>query len=159
MDAGHVTHRLWQGSVPTAGRHLPFDLVVLCAQEHQFPIAVYGVRPFGPRARVLRCPLTDGGAPLSNHGVSRAFGAAVEVARAYMNGERVVVTCQAGLNRSGLVVALALLEMGVDAPSAVQAVRRARPGGLGNVHFEHLIYSVAGRSMIRVPIRPIGAYS
>lgn len=169
MDAGHVTHRLWQGSVPTPGAALPFDLVVLCAEEHQFPAGLYGLRPFGNRARILRCPLTDRGQPLSAERTRLAFRTAVEVAHAYLRGERIVVTCQAGLNRSGLVVALALLELGVDSTTAIHRIRMARPptasspGALCNPHFVQLILSVAGRSMIRMPISPSsalgGAYS
>ena len=147
MEASAITHRLWQGSVPSPGEMLPFDLVVLCAEEHQMPSAT-----FGARARVLRVPLTDLAKPLSPRRTHWAFRAAVEVARVYANGGRVLVTCAAGLNRSGLVNGLALLELGVDAPSAVAAIRRARPGALCNPFFEHLIYSAAGRSMVRIPV-------
>jgi protein-tyrosine phosphatase len=149
--AGQITSRLWQGSVPEPGRPHPFDLIVLCAVEHQFDTRTYGIRPFGNRARVLRCPLRDDGTPPSTGQVSRAFAAGVEVARAYANGESIVVTCAMGLNRSGLVSALALMEMGVPVEDAIGAIRRARPGALGNPYFVQLLYSVAGRSIVRMP--------
>jgi protein-tyrosine phosphatase len=148
-----VARRLLQGSAPPCGSHLPVDLVVLCAEEYQLAPAVYGHRPFGRRARVLRVPLTDGGQPLSVRRTRWALDAAVEVARTYSNGETVLVTCAAGLNRSGLVVALALLEFGVDVNTAIGAIRRARGAqALCNPHFVQFLYSVAGRSMVRIPI-------
>lgn len=152
MTASRIAPHLYQGSVPTAGEALPFDLVVLCALENQFSPATYGVRPFGRRARVMRVPLTDGNAPLAQHNVVRAYAAAREVARSHARGERVLVTCYLGLNRSGLVTALALVEMGFRAEQAVGAVKHARPGALRNVFFEQLVHNIAGRSLFRVPI-------
>lgn len=148
MSANAVTPKLWQGSVPEAGKSLPFDLVVLCAVEHQFEGMA---RPFGRRARVLRCPLRDC-APLSHREVKDALRAAVEVAHAYSNGLTTVVTCAMGLNRSGLVMALSLVELGIAPNDAVAAVRRARPNALCNPYFVQIIHEVAGRSVIRIPI-------
>ena len=47
---------------------------------------------------------------------------------ALRNGERILVHCKEGVGRSGLVVARLLIESGVDADSAISAVRKARPG-------------------------------
>ena len=41
-------------------------------------------------------------------------------------GDRVLVRCQAGLNRSGLVTALILMRSGLDAQSAIQEIRDHR---------------------------------
>ena len=41
-------------------------------------------------------------------------------------GDRVLVRCQAGLNRSGLVTALILMKDGLEAPSAIEQIRRQR---------------------------------
>lgn len=41
-------------------------------------------------------------------------------------GQRVLVRCEAGLNRSGLVVALALMAMGMDARSSIDLIREKR---------------------------------
>ena len=152
LDAEPVSPRLWQGSLPKAGHPLPFDVVVLCAAESQFDPRVYGHRPFGVRARVLRCPLTDGGLPLSRQGVSRAFSAAVQVAKAYAEGQKILTTCQMGWNRSGIVNALALMELGIDVSTTIEIIRRARPKALSNPHFVRLLYEAAGRALVRIPI-------
>jgi len=64
----------------------------------------------------------------------RELGAAV--AAAVTDGKRVLVRCSGGLNRSGVVVAEALVELGMTPDEAVLAVRRARgPWALTNPAF------------------------
>ena len=46
--------------------------------------------------------------------------------RRWRAGDRVLVRCQAGLNRSGLVTALILMRHGMDAESAIQLIREHR---------------------------------
>lgn len=51
-------------------------------------------------------------------------------------GVKTLVRCQAGYNRSGLVVALALLDLGYDAHSAVELIRVKRsPNALHRLAF------------------------
>ena len=151
MTTSNVVTRLFQGSVPTPGSQIPADLLVLCAEEHQFPGANRR-KLFGARATVLHCPLTDMGQPLGPRRIRDAFNAAVECARVYLLGGTVVITCAAGLNRSGLVMALTLLELGVEPRRAIDVIRRARPGALCNPHFEQLILNLRGRSLVRFPV-------
>jgi len=44
------------------------------------------------------------------------------------DGERILIHCKEGVGRSGIVAARLLIESGVDADSAITAVRKARPG-------------------------------
>lgn len=44
----------------------------------------------------------------------------------WLSGDRVLVRCQAGLNRSGLVTALILMSTGLDAESAIELIRTNR---------------------------------
>ena len=46
--------------------------------------------------------------------------------RHWKNGDRVLVRCQAGLNRSGLVTALTLMYEGATAKEAIMCIRRNR---------------------------------
>jgi len=46
----------------------------------------------------------------------------------WMAGDRVLVRCQAGLNRSGLVTALILMSTGLDAETAIKEIRKNRAG-------------------------------
>lgn len=155
MTISRILQHLHQGSAPEPGFPLPYDLVVLCAQERQFPPHIYGQHPFGSRARILRVPLTDHGRPLSPHNAARAYAAGTAVAAALVRDERVLVTCALGLNRSGIVNALAMLQLGCDAQSAVAIIRQQRPGALHNPHFVQLVYSCGGRSLVRIPISQV----
>jgi hypothetical protein len=54
----------------------------------------------------------------------------------WMAGDRVLVRCQAGLNRSGLVTALILMSTGHDAESAISLIRTNRADiALFNEHY------------------------
>jgi len=140
LTAARVVPGLWQGSAPTPGMALPFDAVVLAACGHQPP----GKRIFGPRAEVVRVPLTDGGMPLSPRDLDRALRAAVWIGKTHESGKRLLVTCEMGWNRSGLLVALALVFEGYSADAAVMLVRQARGrAALGNAHFEAYVHGVA----------------
>ena len=44
----------------------------------------------------------------------------------WLAGDRVLIRCQAGLNRSGLVTALILMSTGLDAESAILEIRKNR---------------------------------
>ena len=60
------------------------------------------------------------------HAIAR-LGAALIVA-----GERVLVHCQMGLNRSALVAGLVLVYNGLSGEDAVQRLQARRPGSLYN---------------------------
>lgn len=53
--------------------------------------------------------------------------------------DRVIVVCQQGMNRSGLVTGLLLRALGEDAESAIARIRTERPGALSNETFVALI--------------------
>ena len=58
-----------------------------------------------------------------------------KVANAIRAGQVVLVTCAAGLNRSGLISALALCGLGLSPTKAIARVRLCRPGALFNIQF------------------------
>lgn len=65
---------------------------------------------------------------------------AAQVADKVRNRHKTLVRCQAGYNRSGLVVALALIELGYDPQGAINLIRRQRsPYALHNEHFVRYI--------------------
>lgn len=60
--------------------------------------------------------------------------------RHWKNGKRVLVRCQAGLNRSSLVAALVLVRDGMDGYQAIDKIRRGRSqSALFNAKFQHII--------------------
>jgi len=143
LDATSVTPRpalkLWVGGPPPADRDLPgFDVIVLCAEEHQVPLPLF-------HGRVIRCPLRDD--VIDTPRTHAALSAAVSVARALRAGQRVLVTCHAGLNRAALVAALALARITrMTADEIVQTMKlRRHPLALSNPSFVRLIQLAARR--------------
>lgn len=147
IEASRIAPHLWQGSCPPEGNTLAragFDKLVLCAEEHQPDSERFPGLPL-----LWRCPLDDGKLDLGQ--LRRAFEAADSVARSLRRGERVLVTCAEGRNRSGLVVALALHRcFGVPGGVAARRVRehrRARRGpALSNPDFWALLHRLPGRA-------------
>lgn len=69
------------------------------------------------------------------------------VAQRVYQGDRVLVTCHAGLNRSGLVSALALCALGMEPDEAIKLVRERRsPDALFNQQFVRVIKTL-GRAV------------
>jgi protein-tyrosine phosphatase len=102
-DASAIAPRLWIGGAPPFDRDLPqVDLLVLCAAELQPErLAFHGT--------VLRCPIPDDA--LDPAELKLVMQTSVAVGKTVVQGKRALVTCQMGLNRSALVVALALHQL------------------------------------------------
>lgn len=80
----------------------------------------------------VRLPMAD------SHVVNQdaIFLAAQHVVSAVRNSGRVLVHCNQGRNRTGVVVARALMTLdGISADEAIERFRNARPNGLANEHF------------------------
>ena len=128
---------LWQGGTeddevvgcPTPFNHYastyPFDLVV----------TLYGdalPAPWG--VEELRFGFPD--SALSAASVVRAVALARYAHTRWQEGARVLIRCQAGVNRSGLVTALTLMLDGLSAQESIELIRRRRSSGvLSNRHF------------------------
>ncbi len=68
------------------------------------------------------------------------FAAADRVAELLRQGRRVLVSCAQGLNRSGLVSALALVRLGLSPDEAIERVRNGRsPYALRNDLFQRIV--------------------
>jgi protein-tyrosine phosphatase len=71
------------------------------------------------------------------HGICRC------VTERIRRGERVLVHCAAGLNRSGLVTALVVRDYyGIEGSAAVDIVRSKRPWALSNITFAEYVASL-----------------
>ena len=118
---------LYQGDAVSAALHATnFDTLVLCAEELQTAFRT-------PTVRVIYAGIDD--AELSPKEAWIVQNAARAVTRDLRSGKKVLVTCFAGRNRSGLVSALALKGMGYSGDEAIRAVRRARRNALTNESF------------------------
>lgn len=121
---------LAQGSKPPVGVPLPFDTIVLAAEEYQ---------PHMPGAfEVLHVPLDDSGPPPTAHERRLIYENASRIARRVRAGRRVLVTCWQGRNRSGVLSGLALRELGVPGIEAARLIQRIRKG-LTNRYFYEMV--------------------
>ena len=138
LDANEIAPNLWQGSLPLRGEDLSnFDVIVFMAKEVQPPGDWYT-----GRLRIVRAPIDDNPyAGISSTDMLKIRGAVKEVVDALRAGKRVLVTCFAGLNRSGVVVALVLRVLfGLPPYEAIRLVREGRgEAALGNEAFVELI--------------------
>lgn len=131
IDATRLGPKLYQGSFPVqAVAPLGIDVLVLCARELQ-------TRSAEPGLVTLRCPLDDhANAVLSRGDWQNALRTGALVARYIRSGRRVLVTCAAGRNRSGLVSAIALHELtGRSGKECIEHIQSRRLNALTNDDF------------------------
>src|SRR3954471_17732753 len=75
--------------------------------------------------------------------------------RRWLSGDRVLIRCQAGLNRSGLVTALVLMLEGSDAESAIRRIpQRRSPWALCNHDFVTWLTHHASSALAQLPQLP-----
>lgn len=85
-------------------------------------------------------PFSDTEQGLSDLTWSQIKSAVDAVVRRWLLGEKVLVRCQAGFNRSGLMMSLILMRLGFTADVAINRVRRKRsPCVLVNKVFESYV--------------------
>lgn len=103
----HMAPKLYQGARPPQGPGLAasgFGMLVLCALEHQPPSSAF------PGVDVIHLPFDD-----CRELPEDVLKAAAEVAKIEVKqiaaGRRVLNTCNMGVNRSGVVTALAMYHL------------------------------------------------
>lgn len=144
FDADMIVPGLYQGSYPPIGnllRESLFDAVVLCARDFQPPPTSF------PNVDVIYAPsLDDRTKEPSRETLQLAMNTAKEVAARVAKNQNVLVTCQAGLNRSGLVNAMALHFLyGWDGVRCVRQVQGAREDALFNLQFVAVLSRLPGK--------------
>jgi hypothetical protein len=117
---------VWVGAPRRSGKGYPHDLVVtLYADANPVP---WGVHEF-------RFGFYD--SDLSDADAARVVELARLTHRRWAAGDRVLIRCQAGVNRSGLVTALVLMIAGHGPAEAIALIRARRSSHvLSNRHFE-----------------------
>lgn len=135
-----LIHNLAQGSYPNPPTEAfeTFDVLVLCAEEHQPTVRC----PNGKY--VFKLPLDD---DIYNQIPPEVASVILQTAHAvgtYLRaGCKVVTTCHQGLNRSGLMSGLLLMNCyGMSVDEAIKLIRRERdPDALCNPMFEQFLRS------------------
>lgn len=134
IEATQIRDGLWQGSRPPSGqvvRDAGFSLLVLCAKEYQLPAHKFvGVE-------VVSVSTTDSWWwPPAPEAIAGWKSAAQKVVETLRRGDKALVTCFAGINRSSVVSCLSLMEaFGMSAREAIDLVQERRPGTLTNPIF------------------------
>jgi protein-tyrosine phosphatase len=111
---------VWQSGSPQPGEHWDAVIDLDCSAPPLEGVAFYA-----------HWPIEDGPAPET--AVLVALADLVNDLR--RGGKRVLIHCAAGINRSGLLAAAALIRDGMEADEAVETVRARRPGVLNNPEF------------------------
>lgn len=124
-DDNDVIHFPQQSYAPR--KDLPFDSIV----------TMYAwARPADWRVQEFRYGIPD--ASISDIDLRRLKQAVEWGYQQWMDGDRVLVRCQAGLNRSGLVTALIMIKSGLDAGVVINLLRDRRSEyALCNGEYEH----------------------
>lgn len=149
MKAQELYPGLWQGSWPPPGAWLGqrgFSTLVLCAMEYQPPHSVHphfamvpGVTSANPwpGVEVVYAPQDDDFEnPPPREVLRLAIKAGRIVAARLADKRKVLVTCNQGKNRSGIVSALGLhFHLGISGEAATRIVQTKRTGGLRNPQF------------------------
>lgn len=145
-DFDQIVPGLYVGAFPAPDTlDSRFNVLVFCADEHQPDKAGY------PRQReIIRVRLSD--SELTPTDASSAIDAAKLAAHRVRAGQKVLVTCAMGVNRSAFVAAIALRILtgkpGWWAVEQVRARRRPRVSDLkvlSNSSFDRYLRSMSGR--------------
>lgn len=144
-----IDERLWQGGYPLNPTDVGLagvDVLVLAAEELQ-PSCPRETEVLFPDVRVICAPIADDGySPPSPREQRDANIAATLVAQALREDKTVLTTCAAGLNRSGLVNALALVKhLRISGLEAVARVREGRPDALRNLGFVDFLSKISAK--------------
>jgi len=138
----HVATNLWMGAKPPPDRRVNrnFEVLVLLAGKDEY---AYEPSPaVFPGIRLIWREFDDGALPPAQASIAVQIGEFV--AKAMVAGKRCLVTCNMGLNRSGLICGIALIARGMSADQAIERIRRRRnPNALYNSYFVKFLYDYA----------------
>lgn len=120
--------------LPTVGDPRPFDSVIsLCAYT----------LPVGWLVKEMRFAFPDG--PLEPWTIKEIEAIADWIYAQWKAGDRVLIRCQAGMNRSSLMTALVLMRDGLSADEAIALIRKQRSEYcFSNKHFVEYLQNRIG---------------
>ena len=135
MNASHFPEALWSEILPGLWQGGTHDLDVVdggyigksvSKRDFDSVYTLYGyANPTDWRMKEIRFPFMDG--DMSDIDPESDLWLLVSEAHSdWKAGKRVLIRCQAGLNRSGLVMALVLIREGYAPEEAIKLIRRQR---------------------------------
>lgn len=130
---------LWMGGHYWTDEAGELQLAVV-GDQFDMVVSLYSKQGHGPADGVEHHVATMPDAALNSDQIAAVAQLALITTKAIKDGRNVLVRCHAGYNRSGLVVAQTLINLGYDARSAILLVRRKRsPWALHNRLFEQYL--------------------
>lgn len=131
-----ITAELWMGGYRWADAAGRVRSAVVAA-EFQLVISLHSQPGHGPADGVQHLVAEMPDDPLTAEQIDRVRALARTAAHAARAGRTTLVRCHYGYNRSGLVMAQTLVELGYDTAAAIDLIRRRRsPWALHNRIFE-----------------------
>lgn len=128
---------LWQGGTDDEDIHNQFEKPMITKKDFDTVVTAYAwANPVDWFVKEIRFCFYD--STVEGNFDPKELMPIVESAHYdWKNGKRVLIRCQAGLNRSGLITALILMRDGYTAEEAIQLLRKTRSGWvLFNGRFE-----------------------
>lgn len=148
-DAGLVSEvvpRLWQGGTPEGWNYSPINGFQETGYGRHFDsvVTLYdGAPPFARLVPETRFCFAD--ARLESDQLHEISAAALWGYERWVAGDDLLVRCQAGWNRSGLVTGLILIRSGMEPEEAVSKIRAKRgPMALSNYDFANHLLRFSG---------------
>lgn len=139
---------LWQGGTSLdddiRGRYA-LNISGITKEMFDFVVTLYGwAKPVDWLVREYRYAVYDSDI---GHMDMERIAEMVDLAHtAWKRGEKVLIRCQAGWNRSGLLMALVLMKEGLSAQEAIDLIRHRRsPHALCNKNFEKFLLGLDKR--------------
>ncbi len=145
--SGSEMYQCGKREIPAYLANKTIGLLVLSAEEYQPKSLRKNPSLFKGVSRVY-VPLKDKASfarPALEDTIGRASQASYHVVSALLKGRNVLVTCWAGINRSGLISGMALIDiLGCTGEEAIQIVRKGRGYfALYNPLFQKILVSYA----------------
>ena len=131
-----ITPRLWQGGTRDSDMIDSSRYSSPASEREEFTAIVsldFRSQPVGPGVKEYRYGFVDG--PISLANIKHILEIADWAYEQWQIGEKVLIRCQAGANRSGLITALVLMKDGLSADEAIKLIQSKRSFALSNSDF------------------------
>jgi Swiss Army Knife protein, DSP-PTPase phosphatase domain len=106
------------------------EIVVTLVERHELDLLDVALLPQAVARHGMRwvhLPIRDAWVP-DGQFEARWLANGPQLRRVLRRGSSILIHCRGGLGRAGMIAARLLVELGMDARSAIEAVRHARPG-------------------------------
>ena len=138
-----IATNLWQGGTPDEELIDTSSAASLFENSLNFTAVVTldsRSQPVGWSIKELRYGFIDG--RIERNQISKLLQVADWAYENWKSGEKVLIRCQAGANRSGLIVAIVLMKDGYSADEAINLIKSKRPFALSNSEFVSFLRNI-----------------